>query len=437
MKKSFKYILAIILCLCFVLTGCSSKLDMPSGAVESNGGSVVMVGNYVYYANTYVDYSSLSGNANTDKTTKQNSLYRVKTNDYGFTTRDEDDFIENIEKVKSKIAGFNNSNMFIVGDYLYFTSPNTHKDKKGEDLFNLTTLFRIKLDGTEFKEILTTKTTQGKFFLVTDDNPYLLIFDNEEISKLEIKTKLSSSKVLVKNVLDAVFPKNYSTLDYVYYTSDISESDKTAGLSGNKLNRLDLKTGNTQNIVKPDKETITLVTYEFGQLYYKKLDTTTNVAYYYSNTMQSTFESGEKKLTVVGETSGSDDEVSGFTPINKDNYVFKYNSQLRLNMESNALVSEDATIEVIYGDYVYYSTSSGIYRISYKDKNVQTVAEKENIQQGAIEIAGEYVYFYAKTANNSTDTYYCHRANNKVIEDGRTRVECIAEVLADDIEEDE
>lgn len=434
MKKSIKYILAIILCLCFVLTGCSIRLDMPSGAVESNGSSVVMIGNYVYYANTYVDYSSLSGDANTDKTTKQNALYRVKTDDYGFTTRDDDDFIENIEEVKSKIAGFNNSNMFIVGDYLYFTSPNTHKDKKGGDLFNLTTLFRIKLDGTDFKEILTTKTTQGKFFLVTDETPYLLIFDNGEISKLEIKTRLSSAKVLVKNVLDAVFPKNYSALDYVYYTTDISESDKTAGLSGNKLNKLDLNTNSTYNIAKPDSATITLVAYEFGQLYYKKLDTTTSVAYYYSNTMQSTFESGEKQLTVVGETSGTDD-VSNFTPINKDNYVFKYNSQIRLNMDASALVSDDATIELVYGDYVYYSTSKGIYRISYKDKKVQTVAEKENIKQGAMEIAGEYVYFYAKTANNSTDTYYCHRANNKVIEDNRTKVECIAEVLTDDITE--
>lgn len=440
MKKSFRYILAVILCFCFVLAGCSPKLEMPEGDVHSNGGSVVMVGDYVYYANTYVDYSSLSGDANTEKTTKQNAIYRVKTDKYGYTTRDEDDFIENIEKVSSKIAGFNKSNMFVCGNYLYFTSPNTHKDKKGNDLFNLTTLFRVKLDGTGLTEILSTKTTQGKFFLVTEQNPYLLIFDNNEISKLEIKDKLSSEKVLVKDVLDAVFPKSYGQISEVYYTTDISQADKDAGLSGNHLNRLNLATLQTEQIVKPMKQTITLVAYEYGKLYYKKL--VNDVALYYSNTMQSTFETGEEQLTYVGEKTVDNkttDDISNFTVINEDNYVFKYSSKIMLNKESatRPLVSEDATIEFVYGDYVYYSTSKGIFRISYKDKVVQTVALIENIKQGAMEVAGEYVYFYAKTANNTTDTYYCHRANNMIIEDGRIKVECIAEVLEEDIKENE
>ncbi len=137
MKKRIKYIFALLLCLCFVLSGCSTNLEMPKGEIDSQGGSVVCIGNYIYYANTFVDYTSLSGNANTDSTTKQNALYRLKTDDFGNTTKDDDELIENIEKVKDKIAGFNNSNMFIVGDYLYFTSPNTHKNKEGGDLFLL------------------------------------------------------------------------------------------------------------------------------------------------------------------------------------------------------------------------------------------------------------------------------------------------------------
>lgn len=430
MKKRIKYIFALLLCLCFVLSGCSTNLDLPKGEIDSQGGAVVCIGNYVYYANTFVDYSSLSGDANTDSTTKQNALYRLKTDDFGNTTKDDDELIENIEKVKEKIAGFNNSNMFIVGNYLYFTSPNTHKDKEGKDLFNLTTLFRIKLDGSDFKEILSTKTTQGEFYLVTGENPYLLIYDNEEISKLEIKEKLSSAKVLASDVQSTIFPKEYGKLDYVYYTKDISTDDQTYGLSGNKLYSLNTKTGTSSEIQRDEQQTLTLVAYEFGNLYYKKLKN--NTTYYYSNTMQSSFEAGEKQLTVINETSSS--VISDFTPINKDNYVFKWSSKLMLNKES-ALVSEDATIELVYGDYVYYSTSKGIYRISYKDKKVQTVIEQENIKQGAMEIAGEYLYYYAQTTNNSSNTYYCHRANNKIIETGRTSAECIAEVLAEDITE--
>lgn len=440
MKKSIKYVLALVLCLCFVLVGCTPKLEMPKGNIDSNGGSVVMVGDYVYYANTFVDYSSLSGNANEDKTTNQNALYRVKTDEFGYTTRDDDDFIENIEKVTTKISGFNNSNMFVVGNYLYFTSPNAHKNKKGEDLFKLTTLFRVKLDGTGRQEILSTETTQGKLFLVTEETPYLLVFDNSKIIKLTIGDKLGKIETLVSDVLDVVFPTNYGKLDAFYYTTDISEQDKTAGLSGNYLHKFDLTNNNQSLISRNERETISLVAFEDGKLYYKRLDAETKDSLYYSNTMQETFENGEKVLTAVGETTSKDsttDVISKFSIINEDNYVFEYNKKIMLNTETTPLVNEEAKIEKIYGDYVYYSTSKGLFRISYKDKKVQTVAEISNIKQGegAVDIAGEYVYFYAKTANNSTDTYYCHRANNKIIEDGRTKVECIAEVLDEDIKE--
>ncbi len=440
MKKSIKYVLALVLCLCFVLVGCTPKLEMPKGNIDSNGGSVVMVGDYVYYANTFVDYSSLSGNANEDKTINQNALYRVKTDEFGYTTRDDDDFIENIEKVTTKISGFNNSNMFVVGNYLYFTSPNAHKNKKGEDLFKLTTLFRVKLDGTGRQEILSTETTQGKFFLVTEETPYLLVFDNSKIIKLTIGDKLGKIETLVSDVLDVVFPTNYGKLDAFYYTTDISEQDKTAGLSGNYLHKFDLTNNNQSLISRNERETISLVAFEDGKLYYKRLDAETKDSLYYSNTMQETFENGEKVLTAVGETTSKDsttDVISKFSIINEDNYVFEYNKKIMLNTETTPLVNEEAKIEKIYGDYVYYSTSKGLFRISYKDKKVQTVAEISNIKQGegAVDIAGEYVYFYAKTANNSTDTYYCHRANNKIIEDGRTKVECIAEVLDEDIKE--
>ena len=172
MKKLLSILAVLVLGVCFLFSGCSPKLEMPQGDVSSNGGHVVVVGDYVYYSNTFVDYSSLSGNDNKEGTTKHNALYRVKTDEFGYTTKNEEGTIQDIEKVYSKITGFNNSNMFVNGNYLYFTSPNIHKENKtGKDKFDLTTLFRVKLDGTGLKEILTTQTSQGKFYLVTEQNP--------------------------------------------------------------------------------------------------------------------------------------------------------------------------------------------------------------------------------------------------------------------------
>lgn len=433
MKKYLSIIAGLMLCICFIFSGCSKKLELPTGDVYSNGGSVVMVGDYVYFANTYVDYKNLSGNDNTGDT-KHDSLFRVKTDQYGFTTKNEDDHIENVEKVYSKISGFSNSHMFVVGNYIYFTSPNTHKENKtGVDKFDLTTLFRMKLDGTNLKEILTTETIQGKFYLVTEQNPYLLIFDNNQISKLEIKDKLSAPKVIVSDVLDTVFPTNYGQLDYVYYTTDIEEHDKESGVEGNYLYKLNLETEQSTKLGKSATDLITLVALENNNLYYKLPDGS-GVSPYYSSPLINGFYADQTRWTILGQ-EGETDSISQFTIINQENVVYKTESKIYLSTKGEGelanytiLVDEDANIELVDGDYVYYSTANGLYRISYRDKVVQTVAEQKNIQTGACDIAGEYIYFFAKLDTNTTDTYYCFRASTRT--PGLTNPEAKFELIA-------
>lgn len=438
-KKVLTIITMLVLCVCFLFSGCT-KLSLPTGKVSSNGGSVVVVGDYIYYANTFVDVSTLSKNDNTTKTTKHNSMYRVKTVDDGVVKYDEDDNLTDVEKVYEKIAGFATSNMFIVGDYLYFTSPNVHKeDKTGADKFDLTTLFRMKLNGTDFKEILTTRTTSGTFCLVNGSTPYLLIYDNNQISKLVLENKISSAKVLVDKASGVALPKQTDSLRYVYYTTDIDENETNAGIKGNYLNRLDLNDNSTTCIEsKPVANTISLVAYEDNILYYKKLVDGTSL--YYSNTMVGGFEAGEKVRTVFGDVDGTD-EISSFTTINKDNVVYIYNSKIYLNhinddgtTKYELLISEKATIEYVSGDYIYYSLDSGagVYRISYKDKVSQKMSEKTDIKTGSFDFDGTYIYFYAKSENNTTETYYLYRANTKTAENGRINTERLGQILSDD-----
>ncbi|MBO5884363.1 MAG: DUF5050 domain-containing protein [Clostridia bacterium] len=432
MKKCLSVLAVLMLSLCFIFSGCSPKLELPAGNnISSNGGRVVMVDNYVYFANTFVDYTTLSGVNNTEATTEHNSLNRVKTNEYGFVTKDDDDVIENNEVVYSKMAGFNNSNMFVVGSYLYYTSPNAHKDKNGNDLFDKTTLFRMKLDGTMNKEVLSTETSQGEFYLVTGETNYLLIFDNNKIQKLTIGDNLGSLEVLAEDVMDTVFPKEYGNLNTVYYTKDIREQDKNDGLTGNQLYKLDLQTKTSTQIGKPLAHTVVLVAYENNVLYYQK--SIQGEVLYYANTMVGGFETAEKQLTYLPEVEGAEAVISNFTPINAENYCFIYSSKLMLNNSTTPLVDSAESIQMVYGDYIYYTTTDGLYRISYKDKTVQTVAEVTNIQANSCEVAGEYVYFYATLKDNTASAYYCYRANNKTIEYGRTQVDCIAQISVDDL----
>ena len=444
MKKIFTYLACLVLCVSFLLTGCGTKLNVPTGEVLSNGGSVVTIGDYVYFANTYVDYSTLSGSDNTERTTKHNALFRLKTDEFGFTTTDEDGQIENVDKVYDKIAGFDNSNMYILGEYLYFTSPNSHKEDNGDDRFDLTTLYRVRLDGTGLKEIFTTKDSRGKFFFATadEDYNYVLIYDNSQVTKIGIGNSISKSEVLVSDATDAIFPSEFGEIDAFYYTKDAEDEN----LTGNELYRYDIATGESKNLGYQTNP-ITLVCYTNGMLYFKQ-DDGTSIAPYFSIKNYNSFGSDKIQWTILGEVDGTD-SITNFTPINENNVVYEAESQIYLATktengylaEPSRLVDEDATIELVSGDYVYYTTSSGIYRISYRDKVSQTLAEMENIQQGACDLVvdnygnAEYIYFYAQLSTNTTDTYYCHRANihTATLNNPQLRVECIASVLEEDL----
>ena len=440
MKKKLSVILSLLLCFCFLLAGCGSNIPMPQGDVSSNGGAVVMVGDYIYFANTYVDYTTLSGNANQQSNVEHNAIFRIKTDKYGYTTKDEDGRIKDVEKVCSKIAGYNASNMFIVGDYLYFTSPNTHKDKTGADKFDLTTLFRVKLDGTSLKEIWTTESSQGKFFLAEDSTPYLLIFDNNKISKLELKNSLPSVKTLVEDVEDCVFPKQSCQISRLFYTKAVSEEETTAGISGNYLYRYDLVQGQSVQLGKPVENKITLVAFENDTLYYKLADDN-GLALYYSSKLISGFGSEQTCWTILGEQDGTD-SISNFKVINEENVVYTAQSKICLSTKGegelanySVLVDSDAKIELVCGDYVYYSNDEGISRISYKDKVEQRVATKTDIQSEQMKVAGEYLYFYSKIDDSESETYYLYRASIRTIalNNPTEKVECISSVLADDI----
>ena len=131
MKKLLAIIFTFLVSSCFVFAGCSGKatVSMPQdySNIKSNGGFVVGVGDYLYFANAYQSYSSLIDGDNQGKVERY-YINRVQTLANGDLVKEE----ENVkyEKFADKIAGYETSNMFVVGSYLYFTSPNIHKEQK-------------------------------------------------------------------------------------------------------------------------------------------------------------------------------------------------------------------------------------------------------------------------------------------------------------------
>lgn len=447
MKKFGTLIGALLLCVCFLFAGCSTPLEMPTGEVKSNGGNSVVVGDYLYFANTFVTTSSLTTGANDEGKVGNNAIYRIKTNSDGKVETDENEAAK-IEKVMSKIAGFETSNMFAKGDYLYFTSPNAHKSSKeeeqGKDRFDLTTLFRCKLDGTGLKEIMTTQTSAGKFYLAKQgEKDVLFVFDDNKIQTIEIANKLGKKQVLVEDVVDVVFPQEFgATLTELFYTAALTEEDGTnEGITGNKLYRYNIAEDKSTLVRQKNAEQITLVAYDTNRLYYTR--TNGSIVAYFSNSLKGNFEVDEVQHTYVDSADVTEfyafgtDEEGNILPVI---YVYKSKLLIQPYGENYQVMAEGAvTVEFISGEYVYYTTDTGIYRKSYFNPTAEAVqiTDQKNIKAGAADFDGRFIYFYAQTDENlnSTGNYYMYRANTKSAELGRMKTECIADVLSEDLAE--
>lgn len=458
MKKFTFAILTILVSVCFVLSGCSSTpLKMPTNydVVTSNGGFVVGVGNYLYFGNAYKSYSDLTErNDNEGNGVKNNALNlnRVELNDNAQKSLklDEDEKAK-YENVVNKIAGYETSNMFVVGENLYFTSPNVHKnDSKDKDKyntyeFNLNTLFKIKLDGTGLKEIYTTEADGSKFCLTGGEKPTLLIYDNEKIMQVKCYEGATKTETLAEKVKSTVFPyENGVDFVDVYFTADRDEDDL---LSGDLVKKLNIKTGEIIDVnnMATNKETITLISYNGDRLFYTRTGGASDRVGLFSNDF-STGSSEQKQRYETSNFSATSKIylIKAGEYLSEDAFVFEYGDKIYMQyisanheVDCEAITSEKSSIAFVDGTYVYYTTENGIYRASVlgSHKTIQ-ISDKTDFETSALDFDGRYVYFYSKAENDTTGTKYLYRADVNTAEAGSVKTECIAELLKDDIKEE-
>lgn len=439
MKKISSVLLLLLLCVCFTLTGCSS-LSMPTGyeTVTSNGGFIVGAGDYVYFANAYKNYSSLTKKSdNSGNGVAQFALNRLELDGdvqkTGFWFKADEDESVNFELVVNKIAGYETANMYIVGEYLYFTTPNVHKNKSNEYEFNLSTLFRIKLDGTGLKEILTTKSEGAKFYLTGGENKQILIYDDNTIKCIDVYKNSTSVKAILDDeyeVTNVIFPNaDEEVVENLYFTTDRGDS-----YTGNILYKLNLQSGDVEKKLAVPYETVTLIAYDRGILFYTRTGKATTEGLY--STARSEAHAYMTDITKLMYVKCENAENNCF--------VFVYNNNLYVkNMSSGTEVnavklnSETSELQFVSGQYVYYSTSTGIYRISVLDRTEQQISDITNFNDDMLDFDGRFVYFFAQRDGQETNTDYLYRADViHMSSTGEIKTECVAKLLDEDIEED-
>ena len=448
MKKITTVLLMLLISMCFILSGCGAPLKMPNNytKVVSNGGFVVGAGDYAYVANAYQSYSNLTKKAdNTGKGVAQYSINRTQLdvenpNQSYFNYLKTEDGTAKFELVLNKIAGYETSNMYVVGEYLYFTTPNVHKNKQNAYEFNLSTLFRVKLNGTDLKEIYTTKSSDAKFYLTGNENKQLLIFDDETIKVLDVYKKSTSVKNLIKDdvkVSEVVFPATEEQeVTYLYFTA---EKENTL-ISGNRLCQLNITTGHVENEKVLANNTFKILTYNFGTVFFVVTGNTESDGLY--SATAETFTTGGTRHRYATDTTSlvylKDAEY------NVDCFVFIYNNnpyiQLMTQTNDNQAVKlndNSATLQFVDGTYVYYSTSEGIYKISVIEREALQISNMTEFDSKKMDFDGRYVYFFAKGEGQETETKYLYRADTFITEEDEIKTECFSKLLEKDIPEEE
>ncbi|MBO4535432.1 MAG: hypothetical protein J5755_05795 [Clostridia bacterium] len=223
MKKKIFVIIAMLVVVCLVLVGCESyknaKFDKGdvSAPVLSNGGSVVVQGNYVYFVNGYSGYLK-TATANWFGNVLKGAILRLPVGETDMSKAE-------VIVPKSVMSESSHTGFSIYGDYIYYVSPSGDEDRSGNVLTGNLQFLRTGLDGQNTAIILEIEdgtSTSYKYapnglYYVKDSNLYFKAYAKKY-------NKKKDGCLIAKDVTGTFFPvsetyQGQETLsDAVFYT---------------------------------------------------------------------------------------------------------------------------------------------------------------------------------------------------------------------------
>ncbi len=248
-------VFAILAVAVFGLAACGlGKLNdnpAPDDIVIGNGGLSVQKGDYLYFTNGYVNTADV-GETNNYGDITVSAIYRAKL-DNGKVTEanvqyyedgcikpDEKQEISNLEIIVPKVAGFEYSDLYIFGDYIYYTTPNHLKDNEGTVQSTHLNFYRTKLDRSGGQDLLYSTEAENTSVSMTmyqiGDTVYQIVQDGTNFVVTTINGNSFSTKTVSENVNEVALA-NYQNstdvineIDYnVYYTENQDESVVAGG----------------------------------------------------------------------------------------------------------------------------------------------------------------------------------------------------------------
>jgi len=416
----------------FGLVACDNRTEKeknfvyPSKDAEivGNGGLAVQKGNYVYFVNGYKSITSSGLKKKASHTV--GSLMLMKLGDDGQVVTDDDGLLDDDYYItmSKKLCGYEVTNLFIHGNYLYFVTPCLENEagKKGPWAKERVVFKRIKLDKTgEVEEIYQSGVKYDNLefeYYENGNNLYILAWEkgNSYYAKkgtnalVRVNATKKSSKKIANNVSSVVFADNLSEIFFV--------EDDTAN-STYELNKYDISKNDVDYYTTFEKSTKALFSVN-GKVYVSQ-DHDYQVA---DETVSDLFVSDIESASAFEELySYGSDTTLNITP-DGNLVAISGNEILLIQSASNkiSLIDEEATsIHVVgytNGCIVYYDevdSNSNIKIVSYYNlinngtAEIETLTTISKVEKdfAYFDMAEDenYLYFLNKTGSN----YYLNR----------------------------
>ena len=205
-----------------VLAGCSKYKVTPLAGdytsalpASDNGGFVTRYGDYIYFING-IDYTYSD---NTFGKPVKAALMRVKADQLFSETAEFQTVVPRL-----MISGTQKQGFYISGDYVYYATPTTAKDKKGEVQSSFLDITSTKLDGTGTRKTpyfrLESNLTDYRF--VEIDSVIYVVYE-EDGTLYSYDTAAHKKITLAKDASVYTFPLELNS-KYYYYTKDVKVS---------------------------------------------------------------------------------------------------------------------------------------------------------------------------------------------------------------------
>ncbi len=457
--KKFLAIVCLLFAVCVGFYGCGEVFKTgpnANDAVIGNGGLAVMKGEYIYFVN---GYKSASENYQKNKGDKiyYSAIYRVKAKDSYFNVVvDEDtgesrlEFVEGsipecdengnlpgAERLVSKVAGFENTKLYIIDNTLYFTThSNSVSVASGEWNTTGVDVYRVDLNGKNFKKVYSV----GEFaengeinFYKNGGNVYGIFFNGT--SRLAIY-KNNKEFVELSGVTDVAMPY-FNT-----YSKDIDTSAEQTifYLQDGKLKSLAVGSKNASEI-ECDENAVpsSLIGVKNKKLFYVNKSHVKYVDFGFTSfenesklvsylTFSECLVMDTERVQIVAKTSDGDIEIYKYTKEGVTPEIVRLSSKAR---------TEAKLIGVNGENVFYYTAEDGIFMANEHMGEVNIMNGKKGVFNGnsVASVTDKYVYFFTEfdgTGDVKTNPYLTRIDISNPASDGAFKSEDLSVRLRED-----